>query len=112
MISSLVMVDLCLVGSEGDIFKTVDTVRPDIIALGYDQVHQEKFIVDGCKSLKLDVKVARLQSPIPEISSFQNRKRIRGSDSRLVMPVGPSCNTLRIFYVSNKQTQLYVFSDS
>lgn len=74
LISSLVMVDLCLVGSEGDIFKTVDAVRPDIIALGYDQVHQEKFIVDGCKNLKLDIKVARLQSPIPEISSSKIEK--------------------------------------
>lgn len=74
LISSLVMVDLCLVGSEGDIFKTVDSVRPDIIALGYDQVHQEKFIVDGCKNLRLDVRVARLQSPIPEISSSKIEK--------------------------------------
>ena len=74
LIRSLVMVDLCIVGSEGDIFKTVDTVKPDIIALGYDQVHQEKFIVDGCKSLKLNIRVARLQSPIPEISSSKIEK--------------------------------------
>ena len=46
------MVDLCLVGQEDDIFKTVDRVRPQIIALGYDQVHQEKFITDGCKKIQ------------------------------------------------------------
>jgi len=74
LISSLSMVDLCLVGSEGDIFKTVSRVKPDIIALGYDQVHQEKFITDGCKSLGLNVRVARLQSPIPEYSSSKIEK--------------------------------------
>ncbi|MEO9309351.1 MAG: adenylyltransferase/cytidyltransferase family protein [Nitrososphaera sp.] len=74
LISSLSMVDLCIVGHEGDIFKTVENVRPDIIALGYDQVHQEKFIVDGCKNLNLDVRVARLQSPVPEFSSSKIEK--------------------------------------
>lgn len=74
LISSLSMVDLCLVGREGDIFKTVELVKPDIIALGYDQVHQEKFITDGCKNLNLNVQVARLQSPIPEFSSSKIEK--------------------------------------
>lgn len=74
LVNSLSMVDLCLVGQEGDIFKTVQKVEPEIIALGYDQVHQEKFIVDGCRKLELDVKVARLQSPVPEISSSKIEK--------------------------------------
>lgn len=74
LVGSLSMVDLCIVGREGDIFKTVAVVKPDIIALGYDQVHQEKFITDGCKSLGLDVRVARLQSPIPEFSSSKIEK--------------------------------------
>ncbi len=74
LIASLSMVDLSLIGSEGDIFKTVSRVRPDIIALGYDQVHQEKFITDGCKELGLNVRVARLQSPIPEYSSSKIEK--------------------------------------
>ena len=69
LVESLAMVDLCLIGQEDDIFKTVNRVRPQIIALGYDQVHQEKFITDGCKKIDLDAKVARLQSPIPDSSS-------------------------------------------
>ena len=69
LVNSLSMVDIGIVGHEGDIFKTVEKIRPEIIALGYDQVHQEKFITDGCRKLNLDVKVARLQSPNPEISS-------------------------------------------
>ena len=74
LVNSLSMVDLCIIGYEGDIFKTVEFVKPEIIALGYDQIHQEKFITDGCKKLNLNVKVARLQSPNPEISSSQIEK--------------------------------------
>ena len=69
LVNALTMVDICLIGQEEDIFKTVEKVRPEIIALGYDQVHQEKFITDGCRKLNLNVKIARLQSPNPEISS-------------------------------------------
>jgi len=68
------MVDLCLIGQENDIFKTVNHVRPQIIALGYDQIHQEKFIIDGCKKIELDAKVARLESPIPKSSSSDIKK--------------------------------------
>lgn len=69
LLDSLSVVDLSIVGHEGDIFKTVDLIRPQVIALGYDQIHQEKFITEGCKKISLDVTVARLQSPIPEVSS-------------------------------------------
>ena len=74
LVNSLGVVDLCLIGQENDIFKTVNLVKPQIIALGYDQVHQEKFITEGCKKIKLDAKVARLQSPIPESSSSKIEK--------------------------------------
>ena len=74
LVSSLTMVDLCIIGDEEDIFKTVDLVKPEIIALGYDQTHQEKFITDGCKKINLDVKVARLESPRPETSSSSIEK--------------------------------------
>ena len=74
LVNSLSMVDLCLIGKEDDIFKTVNLVRPEIIALGYDQIHQEKFITEGCKRINLDAKVARLQSPIPDSSSSKIEK--------------------------------------
>jgi glycerol-3-phosphate cytidylyltransferase-like family protein len=68
------MVDLCVIGQEDDMFKTVNHVKPQTIALGYDQVHQEKFIIEGCKRIKLDAIVARLESPIPESSSSSIKK--------------------------------------
>ena len=74
LVSSLSMVDLCIIGDEDDIFKTVDLVKPQIIALGYDQTHQEKYITEGCRKINLDVTVARLESPRPETSSSSIQK--------------------------------------
>ena len=74
LVNSLSMVDMGVIGQEGDIFRTVEKIRPEIIALGYDQVHQEKFITEGCKRIKLDATVARLQSPIPDSSSSKIQK--------------------------------------
>jgi cytidyltransferase-like protein len=74
LVNSLEVVDLSLIGQENDIFKTVNHVKPQIIALGYDQIHQEGYITEGCKKIKLNAKVARLQSPIPESSSSKIEK--------------------------------------
>ena len=75
LVSSLSMVDEAIVGHEEDIFETVKEVKPDIIALGYDQIHQEKFISDGCKRISLDVEIVRLESPIPKLSSSEIERR-------------------------------------
>ena len=69
LVSCLTMVDMAIIGHEEDIFETVKEVKPNIIVLGYDQVHQDKFIGDGCKQINLDVEIVRLQSPVPELSS-------------------------------------------
>lgn len=69
LVGSLSMVDYAVVGREGDIFKTVERIKPNIVALGYDQIHQEKFIIDGCKKIGVEVSIARLQSPIPDVKS-------------------------------------------
>ena len=74
LVSCLTMVDMAIVGHEEDIFETVKEVKPNIIVLGYDQIHQEKFISDGCKRINLDVKIIRLQSPVPELSSSDIEK--------------------------------------
>ena len=74
LVSSLSMVDVAVIGHEDDIFETVKDVKPDVIVLGYDQIHQEKFISDGCKRINLDVKIVRLETPIPELSSSDIEK--------------------------------------
>jgi cytidyltransferase-like protein len=74
LVSCLSMVDKAIVGHEDDIFQTVKEIKPDIIVLGYDQVHQEKFISDGCKRINLDVEIVRLESPVPHLSSSEIEK--------------------------------------
>ena len=69
LVDAVGVVDLCVVGHQGDMFQTVRAVMPDVIALGYDQAHQEKFISDGCRAVSPRIQVARLQSPVPDISS-------------------------------------------
>jgi len=75
LVSCLSMVDKAIVGHEDDIFETVKAIKPDIIVLGYDQVHQEQFISDGCKRINLDVEIVRLQSPVPKLSSSEIEKK-------------------------------------
>jgi len=74
LVSCLSMVDKAIVGHEDDIFQTVKEVKPNIIVLGYDQVHQEKFISDGCKRISLNIEIVRLESPVPHLSSSQIEK--------------------------------------
>ena len=74
LVSCLSMVDKAIVGHEDDIFQTVKEVKPNIIVLGYDQVHQEKFISNGCKRINLNVEIVRLESPVPHLSSSQIEK--------------------------------------
>jgi len=74
LVSCLSMVDKAIVGHEDNIFQTVKEVKPNIIVLGYDQVHQEKFISDGCKRINLNVEIVRLESPVPHLSSSDIEK--------------------------------------
>ena len=75
LVSCLSMVDNAVLVHEENIFETVKEIKPDIIVLGYDQIHQEKFIDDGCKRINLDVKIVRLQSPVPDLSSSEIQKK-------------------------------------
>ena len=67
--------DRAVIGHEDNIFETVKEVKPSIIVLGYDQVHQEKFISDGCKQINLNIEIVRLQSPVPHLSSSEIEKK-------------------------------------
>ena len=75
LVNCLSMVDRAIIGHEDNIFETVKEIKPSIIVLGYDQVHQEKFIDDGCKRINLNVEIVRLQSPVPELSSSEIEKQ-------------------------------------
>ena len=41
LVGALKPVDEVVIGKEGDRFETVEEIEPDVIALGYDQWHEE-----------------------------------------------------------------------
>lgn len=76
MVSALSFVDLALIGRKGTLFDTVEYVRPDIIALGYDQTHTEKYISENCKKRNIEARVIRLNTPIPKTKSSEIKKEL------------------------------------
>lgn len=64
MVEALKPVDRAILGSTTDIYETVVRERPQLIALGYDQVWNEKEVVAECARRGVPVKVARI-GPLP-----------------------------------------------
>jgi len=69
LVSSIWFVDKAIIGRKNSIYDTVDFVKPDIIALGYDQTHDEKVMKKNCLERGLHLDVVRLSSPIPQLKS-------------------------------------------
>jgi cytidyltransferase-like protein len=76
LVSSLSFVDLVLIGREGTLYDTVEYVKPDVIALGYDQAHSEKDVAENCKKRNLNVQVVRLSTPIPGSKSSKIKEEL------------------------------------
>jgi cytidyltransferase-like protein len=79
LVSSLSFVDLAIIGSKVSLYDTVERVSPDIIALGYDQIHSEKEISENCKDRNLTVRIIRLNTPVPGIKSSQIKDEMGNS---------------------------------
>ncbi len=60
LVAALKPVDRALLGHEGSIYDILEEVRPDIIALGYDQIHNEDKILEECRRRGLKARVVRL----------------------------------------------------
>ena len=75
MIKSLKPVDEAYLGSEGDIYSIVEEIKPDIIAIGYDQPHDPDKIRSDLKQRGLDIEVIRL--PKLQMDLDGTRKIIR-----------------------------------
>ena len=69
LVSSIKFVDKAVIGRKKSIYDTVEFVRPDIIALGYDQIHDEIAMKKNCFDRGLNLDVVRLSSPLPELKS-------------------------------------------
>jgi len=71
LINSIKYVDLGILGNKKNIFDTVIKLKPNIIALGYDQKHNEGELKNKIDKLELDIKLVRLKSSIPDIKSSE-----------------------------------------
>lgn len=60
LIRALKPVDRAVIGHEGDIFRIVEEIKPDIIALGYDQEFDEGQLQDELARRGIKAKVVRL----------------------------------------------------
>lgn len=79
LVDSLNFVDLVLIGREGTLYDTVEYVKPNVIALGYDQAHSEKDVAENCKRRNLNVHVIRLSTPIPGSKSSKIKEELGDS---------------------------------
>ncbi len=64
MVEALKPVDRAILGSSTDIYETVVRERPQIIALGHDQVWNEKEVERECARRGVPVRVVRIR-PLP-----------------------------------------------
>lgn len=79
LVSSLNFVDLAIIGREGTLYDTVEYVKPNVIALGYDQAHSEREVAENCKKRNLNVHVIRLSTPIPGSKSSKMKEELGDS---------------------------------
>jgi len=69
LVSSLRQVDLALPGNKGSIYDILLRIRPDVVALGYDQRHNGEEIVREAAKRGVAISTARLGSPIPDVKT-------------------------------------------
>jgi len=75
LIKELKMVDEAYLGYEKDMYRIVEEIKPDIIALGFDQIHDDIAIQKELKKRKLNVQVVRLPKYQGE-SDLEGTRRI------------------------------------
>ena len=69
LLMALRAVDAAVLGVEGDIYDTLAKVRPDVVALGHDQYHEEKEIIQEARKRGMRIKTVRIPSPIPSLKT-------------------------------------------
>ena len=61
LVEALKPVDRAILGHEGgSIYDILEEIRPDIIVLGFDQIHDEERILEECRKRGLKTRVVRL----------------------------------------------------
>src|SRR5437867_395143 len=76
LVSSIRYVDYAIIGREGTLYDTVEFVKPDIIALGYDQIHTEKEIAVNCAKRGISTRIIRLNTTFPGSKSAKIKEEL------------------------------------
>jgi cytidyltransferase-like protein len=69
LVSSVRQVDLALPGNKGSIYDILLRIRPDVVALGYDQRHNGDEIAQEAARRGIHVRIARLGTQIPDLKT-------------------------------------------
>lgn len=62
VVSALKPVDDVVVGTHADVYKTIEGIRPDVLALGFDQEFDERELVREFSARGLNTKVVRIKA--------------------------------------------------
>ncbi|MFC1787021.1 adenylyltransferase/cytidyltransferase family protein [Halobacteriota archaeon] len=65
MVQSLSIVDRAILGSERDIFEPLQELKPDVVALGYDQCFDAEDLLRQLHKRGLEAKVVRIKESHP-----------------------------------------------
>ena len=79
LVSAIKYVDFTLLGSKGDIFGVVKKIKPNVITIGYDQTHEINELKKRVKMNNLNIKIKKLDSPIPHVKSSNLRTKYKNS---------------------------------
>ncbi|BDC36390.1 MAG: FAD synthase [Candidatus Methanoliparum thermophilum] len=86
MVSSLKIVDKAILGSENDMFESLNDINPDIIALGYDQHFKEDWLKKELEKRGINAKIVRITRSLDcELcSSGRIRKKIYEVEKKIL----------------------------
>ncbi|MBE8540295.1 adenylyltransferase/cytidyltransferase family protein [Geoglobus acetivorans] len=62
VVEALKPVDMAILGDEEDIFKPIEELKPDVIALGHDQHFNETWLRDELKKRGINAEVVRIHT--------------------------------------------------
>ena len=80
LVSAIRYEDFTVLGSKGDIFGIVKKIKPNVITIGYDQTHQINELNKRVKINNLNIKIKKLDSPIPHVKSSDLRTKYKKSN--------------------------------
>jgi len=75
LIKELAVVDDAYLGKKDDMYAIVEEIKPDIIALGFDQIHNKDELQKELKKRKLHTKIVRLDK-FKDMNDLDGTRRI------------------------------------